>query len=165
MINLSHKTLSDIVKEIRKLSQSLVPLTLGDIGLVESIQGLCDSIIQAHTIEIELHSRHFEESVLTDNLKLMLFRIFQEQLNNILRHSEASHMHITLESDAEFVLLSINDDGKGFDTTAYRKGRGLSNISSRANLMNGKMDIKSSPGNGCTLSISIPILDVEKGTI
>lgn len=165
MINLSHKTLSDIVKEIRKLSQSLVPLTLGDIGLVESIQGLCDSIIQAHTIEIELHSRHFEESVLTDNLKLMLFRIFQEQLNNILRHSEASHMHITFESDAEYVLLMINDDGKGFDTTTHKKGRGLSNISSRANLMNGKMDIKSSPGNGCTLSILIPILDVEKGTI
>lgn len=165
MINLSHKTLSDIVKEIRKISQSLIPPTLGDIGLVESVQELCDTILQAHTIKIELQHRHFDENVLTDNLKLMLFRIIQEQLNNILTHSEARHMHITLQSDAESVFLVITDDGKGFDTTAFRKGRGLSNISSRANLLNGKMDIKSSQGKGCTISISIPILEVEKGAI
>lgn len=165
MISLSHKTLSDIVKEIRKISQSLVPPTLGDIGLVESVQELCESIHQAHTIEIELQHRFFDDEVLTDQLKLMLFRIIQEQLNNVIKHSEASHMHISLQSDAESVLLTINDDGKGFDTAVYKKGRGLSNISSRANLLNGKMDLKSSPGNGCTISVSIPISEVEKGVI
>lgn len=157
MIKLSHKTLSDIVKEIRKMSQSLVPPTLGDIGLVESVKELCESIRQAHTIQIDFHYPYFSESGLKENMKLMLFRIVQEQLNNIIRHSEATWMEIKLQEDAENLTLLITDNGKGFDTENYKKGRGLSNISSRANLFNGRLDINSTPGQGCRLIITIPL--------
>ncbi len=159
MINLSHKTLSDIVKEIRKISQSLVPPTLGDIGLIESVQELIDSIKQAHTISIDFQHRYFEESILNSNMKLTLFRIIQEQINNILKHSGAVNMQVHLQSDAEFIILSIMDDGIGFDKGNFKKGRGLGNISSRASLLNGKMEINTAPGKGCVLTVTIPILE------
>lgn len=159
MIDLSHATLSDIVKEIRIISQSLVPPTLGDIGLVESIQELCDSFKQTQTIDIEFHHRKFVETDLTDKMKLMMFRIIQEQVNNIIRHAKAFSIMINLQSDAEFILLSISDDGKGFDLSNYKKGRGLSNISSRASLLNGNMEINTAPGKGCVISVVIPIIE------
>jgi len=156
MINLSHKTLTDIVKEIRKISQSLVPPTLGDIGLIESVQELFDSIKLAHKIKIDFRYRYFDESAITGNVKLSLFRIIQEQMNNILKHSMAEKMEVSIQSDAEFVFLKIVDDGKGFDLKNYKKGMGLGNINSRAHLFDGKMKIETAPGKGCTLSVTIP---------
>ena len=156
LIRLSLNNISAMVAEIRSLSQSLVPSTLGDIGLVESIQELCDSIKQAHAFTIEFSYRHFSEKNIKEDLKLMLFRIVQEQFNNIIRHANPSAVKIRLESDAENISMTISDNGSGFDPSTARKGMGLNNISSRAALCNGRMDIDSSPGNGCVLSIIIP---------
>lgn len=157
LIRLSLKNIGGMIKEIRTLSQSLVPPTLGDIGLVESIQELCDSLKRAHTFSIDFVSRHFEESAITEIMKLMLFRIIQEQVNNIIRHSHATEVHIKLQSDAESVILSIQDNGTGFDQEKTRKGMGLNNIASRAALMGGRADIKAGPGEGCILTIELPI--------
>lgn len=159
LIRLSLKNISGMIKEIRTLSQSLVPPTLGDIGLVESIQELCDSLKRAHTFSIDFVSRHFEESAVTENMKLMLFRIIQEQINNIIRHSHATEVHIKLQSDAESVILFIQDNGTGFDQEKTRKGMGLNNIASRAVLLGGKADIKAEPGQGCILTIELPLSD------
>ena len=64
-------------------------------------------------------------------------------------------MQVHLQSDAEFIILSITDDGIGFDKGNYKKGRGLGNISSRASLLNGKMEINTAPGKGCVLSVTL----------
>jgi len=156
MITLSHKTLASITHEIRQLSQSLVPPTLGDIGLIESIQDLCDSLKRAHKFDIDFYSRHFSCVQLPDNLKLMIFRITQEQVNNIVRHAEAGLIQIKLESDAEFINLIISDNGKGFDPAQAKRGQGFNNISNRAALFNARVEINSSPGKGCQLSVIIP---------
>ncbi len=157
LIRLSLKNIGGMIKEIRTLSQSLVPPTLGDIGLVESVQELCDSLKTAHTFSIDFVSRHFDESAITEIMKLMLFRIIQEQVNNIIRHSHATEVYIKLQSDAESVILSIKDNGTGFDQEKTRKGMGLNNIVSRAALMGGRADIKTGPGEGCILTIELPI--------
>jgi len=157
MIHLAHKNLAAIITEIRQLSQSLVPPTLGDLGLVESVYDLSDSLKRAHAFQIEFLHRHFNEEELPGNMKLMLFRIIQEQVNNILRHANANTIQIRLQSDAEYIILSIMDDGKGFDTLNFRKGLGFSNISNRAGLFNGKVEIEAAPGQGCTLSVIIPL--------
>lgn len=156
LIRLSLKNIGGMIREIRTLSQSLVPPTLGDIGLVESIQELCDSLKRAHAFSVDFISRHFEESVITENMKLMLFRITQEQVNNIIRHSHATEIYIKLQSDAESVILTIKDNGTGFDPEKARKGMGMNNIASRAALMGGKADIKASPGEGCMLIVELP---------
>ncbi len=156
MIHLSHKNLISIVDEIRQLSQSLVPPTLGDLGLVESIHDLCDSLKRGYPFNIEFLYRHFSEEKMPGNMKLMLFRIVQEQVNNIIRHAHAKNIQIRLQSDAEYVILTIADDGEGFDPVTYRKGLGFSNISNRATLFNGKMEIDAAPGRGCAVTVIIP---------
>ncbi len=157
MINLSHKSLTAMINEIRLLSQSLVPPTLGDLGLVESVQELCDSLRRAHKFNIEFYYRHFSEEELPGNLRLMLFRIVQEQINNIIRHANAKNVQIKLQTDAEYLILTISDDGNGFDLNTNKKGLGLSNIANRADLFNGKVDINSAPGKGCLVTVMIPL--------
>lgn len=161
MINFSHKALADIIDQIRFLSQSLVPPTLGDIGLVESIHDICDSLIRTHKFKIDFFHRHFSEEGIPENMRLMLFRITQEQINNILRHAEAHMIWIKLESDAEYIVLTIADDGKGFDPSNYKKGLGLTNITNRASLFNGIVEIEAAKEKGCRLLVTIPLNNTE----
>ncbi|MBI5370807.1 MAG: PAS domain S-box protein [Sphingobacteriales bacterium] len=157
MISLAHKNLAGIINEIRHLSQSLVPPTLGDLGLAESIQDLCDALRRSHKFSIEFNCRHFEEEDIPGNLRLSLFRIIQEEISNIIRHSAATHIMIRLQSDAEHIFLTIMDNGKGFDPRTAREGLGLSNIRTRTALFNGKMELKTAPGEGCELTVIIPL--------
>jgi signal transduction histidine kinase len=156
MISLAHKNLTSIVNEIRQLSQSLVPPTLGDLGLVESVYELCDSLKRAHAFNIDFRCRHFDEEGLADNLKLMLFRITQEQVNNIVRHAHAKSITIKLQQDAEHLILTVYDDGVGFDPDHHKKGLGFKNIASRAALFNGTVEIDTAPGHGCTVTVTVP---------
>jgi two-component system sensor histidine kinase UhpB len=87
----------------------------------------------------------------------MIFRITQEQVNNIIRHAEAHTIYIKLESDAEYVVLTISDDGIGFDPVSYKKGLGITNITNRASLFNGIVEIDAAKGKGCKLSVIIPL--------
>ncbi len=157
MITLAHKNLSDTINGLRQLSQSLVPPTFGDLGMIESVQDICDSLKRTHTFNVEFHHRHFVEEMLPANLKLMLFRIIQEQVNNIIRHAQANSIQIRLQGDAEYVFLNISDNGRGFDLSHYKKGLGLTNITNRADLFNGKVEINAAPGQGCSLSVAIPL--------
>lgn len=156
MIDLAEKNLAEIVQEIRQMSQSLVPPTLGDIGLVESVQDLCYALKRTHSFQIEFHHRHFDESGLPDSMKLMIFRIIQEQVNNIIRHAKAQKITISLLSDAEQIQVTIQDDGQGFDPQQHKKGMGLNNIVNRAALFDGRALIISAPGQGCTVTVSVP---------
>ena len=90
-------------------------------------------------------------------MKLMFFRIIQEQLNNIIRHSGADRIRLQLKTTPEVAILAIIDNGKGFDPSIPRKGLGLSNIANRAGLFNGRMDIISNPGEGCTIQVTLPL--------
>src|SRR5262249_38536641 len=128
MINQAHKGLLDMINEIRRLSQSLIPPSLSDIGLVESIQDLCTPLKNTHAYNIEFQHHHFREAALPDNMKLMLFRIIQEQINNIIRHANARSITIRLETSDGRVRLCIADDGKGFDLKSVKRGLGSDNI-------------------------------------
>jgi len=85
-----------------------------------------------------------------------LFRIVQEQLNNIIKHAQADHVQIKLFSTSDGILLEIKDDGDGFDIEKVRKGLGFINIKNRAELFNGNAEIFSKPGKGCLLKVFFP---------
>jgi two-component system sensor histidine kinase UhpB len=85
-----------------------------------------------------------------------MYRIVQEQLNNILKHSNATEALIELKTMRNRLQLNIIDNGVGFDTRKKNRGIGLNNIISRVEMQNGKMEIISAPGKGCTLKIEIP---------
>ena len=158
MISQAHKGLLDIVSEIRQLSQTLVPPSLSDIGLIESIQDLCDSLKNTHAFKIDLQCHPFDETLLPEKMKLMLYRIFQEQINNIIRHSGADAIHAMLQTAERQVILSVADNGKGFDPKTVKKGLGFDNMSNRANLFGGKVKIDSEPGKGCIVQVTIPLV-------
>lgn len=88
----------------------------------------------------------------------MFFRIIQEQVNNSLKHSGASHLLISISNHRRITRLEIKDNGKGFDVQEARKkeGIGMLNIMSRAAIFNALVEINSSPGKGCHLIIDLP---------
>ena len=153
-IDRAEKMLAKVINEIRSLSNSLVPPTLKDIGFKDSLKELFETYMVTQPFKIKLS---FEEELnnLDHEIQISLFRIIQEQLNNILKHAHAQNVMISL-SVTDQISLSIKDDGKGFDTTIKRKGLGITNIRNRVALYNGTVRIFSKPEQGCTLLISIP---------
>jgi PAS domain S-box-containing protein len=165
MVNMALKGLGDAINEIRAMSRSLLPHTLSDLGLVESICELTDSLSRAQLIRIDFNYEDFEEINIPENQKLTLFRIVQEQLNNIAKHAEATNISVTLKSTIQSVLLEIIDDGKGFDKKTVKKGLGFTNIRNRAELFGGKKEIVSNPGQGCYLKVSMPVVFTPASTL
>jgi signal transduction histidine kinase len=131
--------------------------TLSDIGLIESINELIDSILNIKPIQIDVHKNGFSEEELTDIQKLMLYRITQEQLNNILKHSNAEHVDIELKHSGKLIQLIIEDDGVGFDEEEVKSGLGLKNIRHRLELFNGYMKMHTSPQQGCRMEATFEL--------
>jgi PAS domain S-box-containing protein len=165
IINLALKSVGDVINDVRAMSRSLVPFTLKDLGLVDSINELVDSLMRSRSINIEFEQVGFEEAMVPENQKLSLFRIVQEQLNNILKHSGAYNVWIRLYRQKEQVILEIIDDGKGFDPSKTRNGVGILNIKNRAEIFNGKAEIFSQHNKGCRLIISFPLIANSGDTI
>jgi PAS domain S-box-containing protein len=157
MIQLSSKSVGNAINEIRKLSRSLTPPTLGDLGLVESVKDLCDSIKTTQVFTIRFYHKDFDENILAEDVKLMLFRIIQEQINNIIKYAAASIILIRLITDADQLMLVVSDNGKGFNPIATKRGLGLNNIINRAELFNGKAEIRSAPEEGCSIVVTMTI--------
>jgi PAS domain S-box-containing protein len=157
LIAKSAEQIHHAINEIRHISQSLIPPSISDIGLSESIKDLVQNIAVTKTLHVDYNNIGDIESSITENQKVMIFRIIQEQVNNVLKHAEASRISIQLKVDNKEIELSVSDNGKGFNPEKIKskKGVGLSNIASRVDLFNGKFDIITAPGKGCQLLIKI----------
>lgn len=144
------------INEIRKLSQDLSAPTLGTRSLIDSINALLEVIRSSSGLRITFrhHSYHI---TLPMEQKLAIYRIIQEQLNNVIKHAKAEKVLINLSQTPTTMLLSIKDNGKGFDTALTRNGIGINNIISRAKVFGGVVEIDSKPGMGCTLTVSLPM--------
>ena len=140
------------IDEIRKLSKTLITPSIKEIGLLDAIKDVSDDIMLVQPLKINLVTKDFTEQSLNEKFKLSLFRIVQEQLNNILKHAKANNVSINFMENENEINLSISDDGVGFDTSKRKKGVGITNIKSRSELYKGTVDIVSEPGHGCTLS-------------
>ncbi|MGN6246782.1 MAG: PAS domain-containing protein [Ginsengibacter sp.] len=144
------------IEEIRKLSKSLVAPSLGNITLKQALSDLVAEVNQTHALQVKLDYEIKEGKLVGSKKELMIYRVVQEQINNILKHAEAQKATIELKSIGNKILLTISDDGVGFDVSERSKGIGLQNISNRVEFYSGKLDLNSAPGKGCNLKISIP---------
>ena len=164
LIKRSTNNISDAINEIRTISRSLVPPSIGDLGLIDSVQDLVENIKATRRLHVEFYYSGTMDDILDEKRKLMLFRIIQEQVNNVLKHAAAKNLVIELIADSEghAIDLTISDDGKGFelDKVRSKKGVGLSNIASRAQLFNGSVHIVTALGEGCKLKINVPISNI-----
>ena len=158
----SFNYLNMAIEEIRKLSSSLVPPALDDIGMVEAIRQLMDASAHAQKVKYDLAAEGLKDVELPGQVQLMIYRIIQEQLTNITKYAGATEVSISLWAEKSMLRINISDNGAGFDLTKKSKGIGLRNIKNRAEVHGGKMKIITAPGKGCSLNISIPLKMEEK---
>jgi PAS domain S-box-containing protein len=157
LIQKSSKNIVSVINEIRQLSRSLMDPSIGDLGLVDSLHDLIQSINLTGKLHITLNAERKVEGLLNKNQKLTVFRIIQEALNNAIRHAKATTVTLLIRATKKMIELKIQDDGIGFDPGQIKKGAGLKNIQNRIYLINGSHSIQSAAGKGCIITINFPL--------
>ncbi|HEV7334139.1 MAG TPA: sensor histidine kinase [Flavisolibacter sp.] len=150
--------LQNCINEIRGLSKRLSAPTLGKISLEESVKDLVDSINLTSKVRIHRQITGMEKGALSQDLHIGIYRILQEQLNNVLKHAEASEVKIQLERRENTIRLCITDNGKGFTVHTRKIGIGLMNMRTRAENLSGTFEVKSKPGQGCKVVVVVPCM-------
>lgn len=138
--------------ELRRISKTLAPPSLGHLPLQQSLEELVYSIRIARK-EIHLHIDGLDETSIPHELGISIYRIVQEQLNNIMKYADATCIEIFVLQQDNRLSISIKDNGVGFDSTQQRTGIGITNMISRVNVFGGKIQIDTAPGKGCVLSV------------
>ncbi|WP_179317812.1 tetratricopeptide repeat-containing sensor histidine kinase [Winogradskyella undariae] len=152
------KAISSACVDVRSLSHQLHPLSFSKIGFTSFLNDFIDQISTKSPIEIQTF--FFPEEEIDQLPELLLadaYRIVQELINNILKHAEATHADVQLTKHEDHLNIVINDNGKGFKKNK-KQGIGLRNIKERLHKVEGDLDIDSSPGNGTSITINIPII-------
>ncbi|RYY60691.1 MAG: response regulator [Chitinophagaceae bacterium] len=151
------------IEEIRKLSKSLITPLFITKGLEHAIEELATDIGVLKGIHIATELEPLGDPCLSELLKLNIYRIIQEQLNNIIKYADASEVHLQVTAAAGNLTLLISDNGKGFDPKIQARGVGMINIRNRAELFNGTVEVDSAPGKGCRIKVVLT-LPVRSGT-
>ncbi len=146
------------IEETRRISNNLMPAALSEFGLTTAIRNICNDVSETSNIKIKFNKKG-ESKNFSSEIKIYLFRIIQEAMTNIVKHSEAKNTQINLEFSKKKIIVNIKDDGIGFNIAKDKKenSNGLNNIADRVSLLNGKFKIFSESKKGTTIIIEIPI--------
>ncbi|MCP5099480.1 MAG: HAMP domain-containing protein [Chloroflexi bacterium] len=156
--NLTEKTVVDL----RRIIAALRPTVLDQLGLLPALDWICDQTLRPNEVDVTISAHNMDER-LPGEIETILFRIAQEAVNNIARHSQAHHVSMTLSRSSTNVTLSVEDDGRGFDPSTVPdmptngKGLGLAGIRERALLAGGNAEIRSVIGEGTAVHVTIPL--------
>ncbi|MGC4104614.1 PAS domain S-box protein [Ferruginibacter sp.] len=154
IITESMELIEKAIEEIRSLSKGKVT-PMKKVNLQELLQQLIERFNETTGIKTSF-IYNGSGQVIEDDLKLNIYRIIQEQLNNILKHSRAKMVNVLVEAGSDNIRVLVTDNGRGFEPTDRMNGIGLSNIANRVESFNGTINIESSPGNGCQIEINLP---------
>lgn len=151
------------IAEVRQISHDLRPFQLDQLGLTRALRAMAEKTSEASPIEFKYRFEDVDDLFVGDRAT-ELYRIAQEALNNVLKHSEAKHARIELERDLHEVTLLVEDDGQGFAEPAPSDrnspgGFGMLNISERVGILGGVLNLTAAPGAGTRLAVTIPISD------
>lgn len=152
-IDETDKLLNTAIEEIRGLSHSLIAPSFVQDEFLIALNSIIDITMNGTSLKIERNFRDLKVGSLSNRLRLTIYRIIQEQFNNILKYSKANVVSVCLQQEKEIVLLTIKDDGIGCDPTAKTEGVGLMNIRTRASIFNGDVKVISAPGKGFELHV------------
>jgi two-component system NarL family sensor kinase len=143
--------------EVRNLSHSMMPHAFFQSGLADAVKNFIDKI-QNKNLRILFNTDGDLEN-LDKNTELMIYRIIQECLQNIIKHAHADRVDISVIAENGEIDATIEDNGIGFDTSLLENnsGMGMKNIRSRVEFLNGQLDINSHPGGGCVVAFYIPV--------
>jgi signal transduction histidine kinase len=151
-VGLGKDLLLQSMEELRRISKSLAPPSLGQLPLQQSLEELVHSIHIARK-DVYLDIDGLDEETIHHELKISIYRIIQEQLNNIMKYAEATRIDVSVHQRGNHLCIQVKDNGKGFDTNQKRTGIGITNMISRVNVFGGKIQIEAAPGEGCVLSV------------
>ncbi|SKC35643.1 two-component system, NarL family, sensor histidine kinase DegS [[Eubacterium] yurii] len=149
--------LRSVIKEIRKIMYDLRPTSLDELGFSSSIQGLISKTEEDCNIKFSV-SIDEDSEIKNSNLKIICFRIIQESLNNIIKHSKAEKAYIYVKITTDYIDMIVQDNGVGFDTTKINSANsfGLSSLKERVALVNGNVNIDSKFSKGTAINVKIP---------
>ena len=146
-------------QEVKSISRDLMPNILQDYGLVKALEFLCQTIHDTNTVQIQLQVYRMDQA-LDQTVTIGLYRVAQELINNALKHAQASRVDIQLVGHDNSVVLSVEDDGIGFDShkkNISNHSFGLRNIETRVKSLSGTFDIETRPGEGTLVIVEIPL--------
>jgi signal transduction histidine kinase len=146
------------IQEMRSVShQMTVSNKLMRLGLGIALKSLVEQI-DSRLIRVQLNIEGLGADI-DQNIQLVMYRIFQESINNVIKHAKASHLDISISQEDQILHATIEDNGVGFDPAklAAGKGIGLENIQTRINFLKGELDIDSQPGKGTLIAIHVPL--------
>lgn len=153
--------ISEIVNEtsrdVRELSHRMMPRTLSEMGLIPAIEDMLNKTLGHSAIKFTFE--HYRiQGRMEERIEVSLYRILQELVNNVVKHSQASEMSVQLMRSQNHIVLIVEDNGKGFNFTQKEKsGIGLMNVTSRVNSVNGEISYQPSPGSGTLATVRIPV--------
>ena len=157
--------IQNVLQDLRATAKELRPPTIFNFGLENAIRSHANDILEKHpNLNIYLSLAH-DRQILPEKVRLALFRIFQQSLANVIRHSRATEVHVRFSFDAEEAYLEITDNGKGFEVPSnwidfVRQGHyGLAGAAERANTLGGMFKVNSKPGYSTTIQVTIPWKD------
>jgi signal transduction histidine kinase len=144
--------LDQSIAELRRVSHNMMPESLIKYGLKETLENYCESLNQPGKLNVKLQTYNLQQRM-EQNTEIVIYRIIQELLNNVIKHADAKNVLIQLVREGNHFNLTVEDDGKGFDMNEVSRGAGLANIKARAEYLNGNADIISKKGEGTSVHV------------
>ncbi len=149
----------DTLRNVRRLAVELRPSALDDFGLEPALRRLGETVREGGALDVQVETR-LGAGRLPADVETALYRIVQEALTNAVKHAGANHVSIVVTRNATSVLTVIEDDGKGFDSGAVSlDGLGILGMRERVELLDGSLEIDTSPGAGTTLIVQLPLVE------
>lgn len=147
--------------EVRRIARELRPEALDDLGLVNALISLCSRLASQGDLRIERQLERLPD--IPPDVELVLYRVVQESLTNVVRHAEATQARVSLTSRAHTITLAVIDNGRGLPADLPTRTAGISGMRERARLLDGKLEIDSKPGEGTTVRLELPLGETDAG--
>jgi signal transduction histidine kinase len=150
---------TDAISQTREIAYALRPLHLERLGLTSALEEMIDNVAAATGISFDVEIIELGDLFSIDE-QINLFRIVQESINNIVKHSEAKHAGVFITRDKDSFEIKITDDGKGFDVikVSGKKGLGLTSIAERARILGATYHLESTPETGTMILLKLDII-------
>jgi len=152
------KMLDNAGTEVRSISHQMIPKELEQFGLVPAVEGMLNLNFENSPLKVQFEHSGFTERI-GNQIELVLFRVLQELVSNIIKHSKANQLTVQLVKLQTHVVMNVSDNGIGFDVESKEKnGIGLLNMASRIDAIKGHIHYDSASGKGTTVTIRTPII-------
>ncbi|MFK8058914.1 MAG: 7TM diverse intracellular signaling domain-containing protein [Polaribacter sp.] len=150
------ESLENSNQDLRTISHQMMPRALKELGILSALNDLLENSLGYSNVKYSLEHFNIDER-LPQKIEITIYRIVQELINNIIKHSKASEVSVQLFNSNNTIILIVEDNGVGFSSNKSKKGIGLLNISSRLDMVKGNVNFEPSPKSGTLVTIKIPL--------